>query len=239
MTRLVRGELTKTLTTRTLWAFVAGGAAFSALNAVIIGAWSGTLDDVTEKQEAITCLPILLVAWGVVGAAGEYRHRTAAPAALVAGHGRGTLLAARMVAYAVTGLLLGVVVTATAIAVGLPLLADMPGPALTTGQVATAATGNVVACVLSAVLGVAVGAMVRNQIAGVVLTMVLNFAVVPAVTGADEGLGNLTPFGASSVLSGQTHDTTITMAGAGVVLALWTAALAAVALAGERRRDLA
>jgi hypothetical protein len=144
-----------------------------------------------------------------------------------------------MVAYAVTGLMLGAVVTATAIAVGLPLLAGMPGPALTTGQVATVAGGNVVACVLSAVLGVAVGAMVRNQIVGVVLTMVLNFAVVPAVMGADEGLGNLTPFGASSVLSGQTHDTTITMSTAGVVLALWTAAVAAVALAGERRRDLA
>jgi hypothetical protein len=239
MSRLVRGELSKTLTTRTLWAFLAGGAAFSALNAMIVGAWSGTLDSVPEKQEALTCLPILVLAWGVVGAAGEYRHRTAAPAALVARHGRGTLLAARLLAYALTGLLLGGVVTATAIAVGLPLLAGMPGPALTTGQVAAVAAGNVVACVLSAVIGAAVGAMVRNQIAGVVLAMVLNFAVVPAVMGANEGLGNLTPFGATSVLSGQTHDTTITMLTAGVVLAVWTAVVAAAALAGERRRDLA
>jgi ABC-2 type transport system permease protein len=236
---LVRAELSKTLTTRTLWAFLAGGVAFAALNAVIIGAASGTLDSVTEKQEALSGLPVLLLAWGLVGAAGEYRHRTAAPAALVARHGRGTLLAARMTAYAVAGLAIGVVVSAAAVAVALPLLAGQPGPALTSAQVGEVVGANLVAGVLSAVIGVAVGAMVRNQVVGVVAVLVVNFAVLPLLSGASETLGNLTPFGASSVLSGMTHDTTLTTAAAGLVLAAWTAGVAAAALAGERRRDLA
>ena len=239
MTRLFRGELRKALTTRTIWGFLAGGAAFAALNAVIIGAASGTLGRVTEKQEALSCLPVLVLAWGLVGAAGEYRHRTAAPAALVARGGRGTLLAARLAAYGVTGLALGAVASAVSVAVALPLLARMPGPALTFGQVGEVVAGNLVAAVLSAVLGAATGALLRNQVVGVVLALVVNFAVVPLVAGADEGLANLTPFGASSVLSGMTHDTTITAVTAALVLALWTAAAAATAIAGERHRDLA
>jgi hypothetical protein len=239
MTALLAGELRKTLTTRTLWAFVAGGLAFAALNAVIIGAASGTLSRVTEKQEALSALPVLVLTWALVGAAGEYRHRTAAPAALVARRGRGTLLAARLAAYGVTGLALGVVVSAVSVAVALPLLARMPGPALTAGQVGDVVAGNVVAAVLSAVLGAAAGALVRSQVVGVVLALVVNFAVVPLVSGADEGLANFTPFGASSVLTGMTHDTTITALSAAGVLALWTAATAVAAVSAESRRDLA
>jgi ABC-2 type transport system permease protein len=86
---------------------------------------------------------------------------------------------------------------------------------------------------------VAAGALIRNQVLGVVTLLVVNFAVLPLLSGASESLGNLTPFGASSVLSGMTHDTTLTTAAAGLVLAAWTAGVAAAALAGERRRDLA
>jgi hypothetical protein len=67
----------------------------------------------------------------------------------------------------------------------------------------------------------------------------VNFAVVPLVSGADEGLANFTPFGASSVLTGMTHDTTLTALSAAGVLALWTAATAVAAVSAESRRDLA
>lgn len=56
-----------------------GGIAFTVLNAVIVALASGTIDEVPEKEEALAGLPILLLLWGLVGAAGEYRHRTAAP----------------------------------------------------------------------------------------------------------------------------------------------------------------
>lgn len=239
MTAMLRGELGKTLSTRTLWMFLLGGAGFSVLNAVIIGAASGTLHRVSENQEALSCLPVLLLVWGLVGAAGEYRNRTAAPAALVARHGRGSLLAARLTAYAVTGLALGVVVSAVSVAVALPLLARMPGQQLTAGQVGAVVTGNLAACGLCAVLGAAVGALIRQQVVGVVVALVANFAVVPLVAGAKEGLVNLTPFGASSVLTAGTHDTTIIPLVAGVVLVGWTAVVAAVAVVVEARRDLA
>ncbi|MFI5891844.1 hypothetical protein ACIA5D_17210 [Actinoplanes sp. NPDC051513] len=239
MIALLRGELGKTLSTRTVAAFLLGGVGFSLLNAVLVAEASGTLGSASQKQEALTTLPILLVVWGLVGAAGEYRHRTAAPAALVARRGRATLLLARLTAYGVTGLGLGAVMTGAALALGLPLLRDQPGPDLDLTQIGSIAAANLAACVLSAIMGAAIGALIRSQIVGVVVLLVLNFAVIPLVAGAQEGLANLTPFGASSILSGMTHDTTLSVAAAGAVLAVWTVIVAVGALAGERRRDLA
>jgi ABC-2 type transport system permease protein len=239
MIALMKGELAKTLSTRTLFAFLLGGVAFAVLNAVIIAAASGTIDEVSEKQEALSSLPILLLVWGLVGAAGEYRHRTAAPAALVARHDRATLLFARLAAYALTGLGIAALTTGAALAVALPLLSSQPGPDLGLAEVSSMVAGNLAAGALSATMGAALGALVRNQIVGVVVLLVVNFAVIPLVAGAQEELTNLTPFGASSVLSGMSHNTTITVSVAGAILAGWTFAVGCLALAGERHRDLA
>ena len=159
MTALLRGELMKTLSTRTLYAFLVGGVGFALLNVVIIAVASGNLRGVNQKDEALSCLPILLLVWGLVGAAGEYRHRTAAPAALVARHGRGTLLAARLAAYGVTGLGLGTVMTGASLALGLPLLGRQPGPDLDLAQIGAVVAGNLAAW--TAV--VAVGALASER----------------------------------------------------------------------------
>lgn len=239
MIGLLHGEMGKTLSTRTLYAFALGSMAFGVLNAVVIGAASGDLDSIPEKKEAITCLPVLLLAWGLVGVAGEYRHRTAAPAALAARSSTVTVLAARVLVYSVTGLLIGAIASATSIAVALPLMHDMTGPALGTGEIAGVVAANLVASVLSTILGATLGAIIRNQVVGVVAALVLYFAVVPLVGGVSEALMNLTPFGAASVLSGMTHNTTLSVPVAGLVLAGWTAAGVFAALIIEGHRDLA
>src|SRR5918995_2940107 len=103
MSALMRGELIKTVTTRTLFGYAVIGVALAIANVLIL-TLSEDLVTVADKQEAIAGLPILLILFGLVGAAGEYRHRTAAPAALTAGRGGGRLLVARAGAYAVTGM---------------------------------------------------------------------------------------------------------------------------------------
>jgi ABC-2 type transport system permease protein len=239
MTGILQGELGKTLSTRTLAAFVLVCIGFGALNAVIIGAASGELDTLAEKNEALTCLPVLLVVWGLVGVAGEYRHRTAAPAALAAPASRTTVLGLRILAYTVTGLVLGVLTSAVSVAIALPLTQDMPGEQLTPDSIGKVVAANIAASVLATVLGAAVGALIRNQVAGVVTVLVLDFAVAPLLANADEGLANLTPSGAASVLSGMTHNTTLSVFQAGLVLAGWTAVGVLAALLSEGRRDLA
>ncbi|MEU8556318.1 MULTISPECIES: ABC transporter permease [Streptomyces violaceoruber group] len=226
MSRLLRGELIKTVTTRTVLGFAVGTVAFAALNALVVAAWSGTLDEVAEKEEALSAMPVLLMLWGLVGAAGEYRHRTAAPAALVGRRGRGVVLSARIAAYALTGLLLGALTTTVSVGLALPLLSDQPGPDLTSADVGAVVAGNLVAFVLSTILGV-------------VVLLVVNFAVVPLLSGVWEAGVNLTPFGAAGILSRMTHHTTLSVVSAGWVLAAWTVAVTLVAVVVERRRDLA
>ncbi|GAA2119488.1 hypothetical protein [Actinomadura napierensis] len=239
MIGLLRGELLKSVTTRAVWGFAAGGMAFAALNAVLIAVASGTLDEIPEKKEALSGLPVLLLLWGLVGAAGEYRHRTAAPTALVARRDRGTVLAVRIAAYALTGLGLALLINAVAVGVGLPLLAHQPGPDLTSGQVAEVVASNVLALVLATAMGAALGALIRGPVVGAVVLLIVDLVVLPLVSGAWEREANLTPFGAAGVMTGGTHDTTLTVPQAGAVFAVWTVLVVLVAVGCERRRDLA
>jgi len=239
MIRLLRGELLKTATTRSGYAFAIGGVAFAVLNSVIIAMASGDLDEVAEKQEAFAGLPILLMLWGLVGTAGEHRHRTAAPAALVAGHDRGAVLLARIGAYSLTGLVIGALMVVVAVGSAVPLLSDHPGPDLTFGQITEVAAGNLAAFVLSAIMGAAIGAMVRVPIVGVIVVLVVNFAVLPLISGVAEHAADLTPFGAAGVLARTTHHATSSAGTAAVVLTAWAVVFVLAAVAGERRRDLA
>ncbi len=239
MTALLRGELIKTVTTRTLFGYAALGVALAIAN-VLIMTLSKDLVTVADKQEAIAGLPMLLILFGLVGAAGEYRHRTAAPAALAAGGSRGRLLLARAGAYAVTGLALGALTTAASLALGLPRLSGVGGLGLGSGKIAAVATGSVVGAGLCAIMGVAAGALVRNQVAGVVGALILMFVAMPLLNVADETAAELSPFGAAVVLAGDPAvGGTLSWGTAGLVLAAWTFPLLFAAIVLERRRDLA
>jgi len=234
----LRGELIKTVTTRTLFGYAALGVALAIAN-VLIMTLSKDLVTVADKQEAIAGLPMLLILFGLVGAAGEYRHRTAAPAALAAGGSRGRLLLARAGAYAVTGLVLAALTTAASLALGLPLLSLEAGPGLGSGEIAAVAAGSIGAAALCAIMGVAAGALVRSQVAGVVSVLILMFIGTPLLVIANDTAAELSPFGAAVVLAGDPTVETLSWGGAALVLAAWTMPLLIAAIGVERRRDLA
>ena len=238
MTALIRGELIKTVSTRTGFAYAVIGVAL-AVAGVLIVTLSQDLVTAADKREAIAGVPILLVLFGLVGAAGEYRHRTAAPAALVAGPRRGQLLLARSGAYAIVGFALGGLMVVVTLALGLPLLASEPGPGLGSGDVGIVAGGSLIAAALCAIMGVAVGALVRNQVAGVVGALIVGFVVTPLLSTIDATVVEFTPFGSAMVLAGDPNADTLSVGGAALVLAAWTVPLLIGAIAAERRRDLA
>jgi ABC-2 type transport system permease protein len=238
MTALLRGELIKTVTTRTVFGYAALGMAVAIANVLVV-TLSRDLRSAADKQVAIAGLPFWLILFGLVGAAGEYRHRTAAPAVLAAAGRRGRLLLARAGAYAVTGLVLGALAAAVALALGLPLLSSEPGPALSSGEIAEVVAGSVICAALCAIMGVATGALVRNQVVGVVGALILMFVAMPLINIVDETAAELTPFGAAAVLAGDPTGDTLSWGGAGLVLAAWTIPLLAAAIVVERRRELA
>jgi ABC-2 type transport system permease protein len=239
MTALIRGELIKTVSTPTLLGYAVIGVALAIANVVIVTQFSGDLDTVSDKQEAIAGLPIIVLLFGLVGATGEYRHRTAAPAALAAGRDRALLLLARAGAYAVTGLAVGALMVAVALVLGLPLLAAHPGPGLGSHDVALVAGGSLIAAALSAIMGVTVGTLARNQVAGVVGTLILAFVVSPLIATIDETAVEFTPFGAAFALAGDPQAGTLSWGEDALLLVAWTLPLMIAAILAERRRDLA
>ena len=237
MTALVTGELIKAATTRTMLAYAASALALSII-AVLVMTLAQDLASTADKQTALAGGPILLLLFGIVGAAGEYRHRTAAPAALAA-PGRTRVLLARTGAYALAGLAVGTAMVAVTLAVGLPLLTAEPGSALSTSEVAVVAGGSLAAAILSTIMGVAVGTLLRNQVAGVVGALILAFIIEPLVGVIGDSAAGYTPTGAAAALAGQGGAATIAPGFALLVMLAWTIPLLLAAIAAERRRDLA
>jgi|Tabmets5t2r1_1033131.scaffolds.fasta_scaffold01462_5 ABC-2 type transport system permease protein len=239
MTTLIRGELIKAITTRTIFAYAAMAVvlAVGQVLASLLPGW-GDLMSQDDKKEALGGLPLLVLLLAIVGAAGEYRHRTAAPAALVAARDAGRLLVARAGAYAVAGAAVAALATVITLAVGLPLLADRPGPVVSAGDVALIAGGSLVAAALLAVFGVALGALVRNQVAAVTGTLIVIFVVLPLVQALSGTILDVTPFGAAQGVAGAGL-TTLSTGAAAVVLVSWTLVALVAAVVGERRRDIA
>lgn len=237
MTAVLRGELIKTVSTRTVLAYAAGALAFALLN-LLVSVLADDLVTIDDKRAAIAGFPVLLLLLGIVGAAGEYRHRTAAPSALAAGRDRGQVLIGRAGAYALTAAAVATLTLAITFAVGLPLLAEEPGPALDGGDLVLIGAGSVLAAAISAIMGVAVGALARNQVAAVVGTLLLLFVAMPLLQLVSQTMFELSPFVAAMTVAGDTAAENVSWGGALLVLVGWTLPLAAAAVVLERRRDV-
>ena len=99
--------------------------------------------------------------------------------------------------------------------------------------------GSLIAAALSAIMGVAAGALVRNQVAGVVGALILAFVVSPLIAVVDEAAVEFTPFGAAFALAGDPQAGTLSWGGDALLLVAWTVPLMIAASIAERRRDLA
>jgi ABC-2 type transport system permease protein len=239
MTRLIRGELIKLRTTRTALGFTTA-VALLTLAIVLITVLAGHPTTIADKRSALavgSTTSALLLIFGVVGAGAEYRHRTLAPALVVA-PGRGRLLVARIVAYAIASLAIGVIMTIVAFAIGLPLLAGRPGPDLGGSDYLRAGGGGLLAIVLSTMLGVGVGTLVGKQVPAVIATMVWIFILEPLSSLVDH-ISKFAIGQTATSIGGDTGGDVLSWGAACLVLLAWTAAFLIAAALVDRRRDIA
>jgi ABC-2 type transport system permease protein len=237
MMRLINGELIKVRTTRTALGFGAASVLL-VLALVLISFLAGDPTTVGDKRDALNVggvLSVPLLIFGIVGATGEYRHRTIAPAVLIA-PGRGRLTVARLIAYMLTGLLFGAAMVIVAFVVGLPLSGG--GEDLATSDLVANAGGGLIVAVLTVALGVGVGVLVRNQVAGVVGALIWLFILSPVLGLIDDQLPNYTTLPAAGVVGGSSDGGDISFGTGVVVLVAWATVFFAVGLLVERRRDV-
>jgi ABC-2 type transport system permease protein len=235
---LVRGEMIKVRTTRTALGFAAA-AVLLVLAVVLITILAGDPTTAQEKKDALNvggALSVPLLLFGIVGATGEFRHRTIAPAVLISPH-RGRLTLARLIAYVFTAALVGVAMVVVALAIGLPLLSGQPGPDLESSDYSAVIGGGILTAMLCCALGVGIGVLVRNQVAGVVGALVWLLILEPLMPLIADDLAKGSILGAAGTLGGAQSDD-VSWAGALLVLGIWSGVFMLVGLLVDARRDV-
>ena len=170
MIRLVRTEVLKQRTTPAfLIAFAAVPLLAVAVVAAVFGAAGHQGNDPLGPASLVQVLgapasivTTLALVLGVVGLGGEYRHQTITTTLLAAPR-RSRVVAAKVVAHGLTGAAMAIVMVVVTAAIAVPWLVQADVAVDVGGDAARVAGTLVLSSALHAGLGVAVGALLRNQ----------------------------------------------------------------------------
>jgi ABC-2 type transport system permease protein len=197
--RLIRAEWTKLLTTRVWIGLLLGSCLLVGGFATLFTAFAGNADsgispvgtaDYEQLALAVSAnATILFIVLGIIGTTQEYRHRTATPTFLASPH-RGRVIIAKLIAYALAAIPMALLVIAVDVLV-VSVYAGATGAAPSlTGDNLRVLGGAWAALVIYTVIGVGVGALLRNQVGAIVGVLVYLFVVegiissIPATQGA-------------------------------------------------------
>jgi ABC-2 type transport system permease protein len=181
VTFALRAEARKLLTTQVWFWMVVLSAALTLLVASLVSAFTSPDDGgipIEALLNGVVGFAVLIASvLGVIGVTGEYRHLTVTPTFLSVPR-RGTVITAKLVTYLVTGLLLGVLTVVLALAVATPWLRAR-GVEVDLGANSTMRiiVGGIIASGIWGVIGIGVGALLRNQVAAVVGIVLYRFLI--------------------------------------------------------------
>ena len=190
MSRLVRAEWTKLFTTKVWLGLLLGACVMVAGFAVFFTAFAGNpeagipavgtplYEDLALSTAANANILFLIL--GIIGMTQEYRHRTATPTFLTSPR-RGQVVIAKLIAYALAAAAFAlVVVIVNYVVVVIHAGARGAAPSLDGDNLATLAA-SLVALVIYAVIGVGLGALLRNQVGAIVGGLVYLFVIEPII----------------------------------------------------------
>ena len=241
MTRLVGSELLKLRTTRTFWGLA--GAALGlvlliVLLTVAIEDSFGAEHDVQDLLSATGLSGLLTLVLGLVVGAGEYRHGTIACTLLVTPN-RLRAVGAQVLACGVAGFVIGLTVATITAVIALPWLAAkdavMPGG----GELLRIFLGGALYAGLAAALGTGLGALLRNQVAAIVIVLVQIFVVDPSLAALIDGAEDFTLTGLGVAMSGAADGSeALPLGTAALVWAGYTALFGVLAALRTAKRDI-
>jgi ABC-2 type transport system permease protein len=200
MTGIVAAEARKLWTIRTSWVLTAVGLGFVGLQVgfyvfedQFTGVFTGTEAQVAAAIDQIASGSFMVLVVAVLAITNEFRHGTVGRS-LQLTPSRTRLLAGKLAIAALYGLaffVAGLVLVGVLLALAAPRAAVSlaSGPA-----VVTALWHGPVALVLTGVLGVAVGALIRSQVVAVTVSLVWIFVVENLFTGLAPAIARWLPF---------------------------------------------
>ncbi len=208
MTGLVAAELFKLRTIASTWWILLATLVFVVLEelAFVLGTGPGSGPGQRQDPEmlgralaAAGAAEVVVLTLGILALTQEFRFGTAAATFLVTPR-RGRVVTAKMAALAVAGVGFGVVSLAVALPVAVWLIDANHGTVLWTDRIGQTLAGDALCMILYGPLGVAIGALVRNQVAAIAGCYIWLLIVEAVITGLMPGLARWLPGGATSEL---------------------------------------
>jgi ABC-2 type transport system permease protein len=190
MIRLVRAEWTKLFTTKVWLGLLLGACVMVGGFAALLTGFAGNPESglppvgtpMFEKValSQATNATVLFLILGIIGMTQEYRHRTATPTFLAEPR-RWRVVVAKLIAYALVAVPFALVLLAVnVLVVGVYAGARGAAPSLTGENLEVLATSGL-ALVIYALMGVGLGALLRNQVGAIVGGLVYLFVVEPVI----------------------------------------------------------
>jgi ABC-2 type transport system permease protein len=245
--RALRAERIRATSTLGPWLLLALSAALCAgFTALAIADASRTgVPDLASAQGAERLLSagssavLFATLVGVLLVTSELRHGTAV-VAVTADPSRLRWLSAKLAVVAAAGATTAAVSQILTVAVGLPLLAQHHTPIDHLGAYLLGSSiGTVVVGAFAAVWGMGIGAVVRNQVAAIVVAAVWTVVVEPLVLASLPTVGRFLPAGATAAVAVDPTDAHRLPPEAGVALWLaWALVLLATGVTGLYRGDV-
>ncbi|MFG2086843.1 hypothetical protein [Spirillospora sp. NPDC048824] len=253
MTHLLMGEFHKLVTTRLwLWLLLASMALTGLYATLLIGfsddgdTWTPPLSTAAGQQTLFAVAAgganTLVAVLGAISITGEFRHRTATATFLATPH-RSRIVAAKLITCGITGIGYALACLSVVTAIAIPWLAAKNISLTLTGNGLPATMLGVITDItIFALIGVGVGALVRNQVAAVVALLIYRFVAEPILTGVP-ALTDWTmylPGSASASLTqiSLTNQQFLTPWQGGLVLAGYGVAFAVAGTLTSIRRDI-
>lgn len=236
-------ELRKMRSTRTNLGLLAGMVALTLLTVLI----NGFVLSVTELEghdnqhlllSAGTSGALFASLIGVMAITSEFRHGTIRSTFLVTPD-RSRVIAAKVVASLLMGIVFGLVAIGLSFGVGYAILTGRGIDfALDAGHVVLLVLGTVLMTALWAAMGVGIGAVVRNQVFAVIGVIVWAFFVDNLIRALLPDAGRFTPVGASDSVTAGFADYLLAPALGGLLLAVYALVFVAAGALLVARRDV-
>lgn len=239
-----RSELLKLRTTRMLPLLLLAAVAMSLFGVLIEGlsrdvnALTSAADQRDLLSKGVTIAVFFATLAGLLSVTAEYRYGTIRPTLLVQPR-RHIVLAAKLAAAAVTGVVFAVACVAASFgAWAIVMQTQDASAALTSTHVLGLIFGPVAASALSAMIGVALGALIRNQAGAIIALAVYALVVDAGLFSAAPEVGQYLPGKAGDALAGRPVELLLAPALGALLLALWAVLFAGAALVRDRHRDV-
>jgi ABC-2 type transport system permease protein len=182
---LIRGELLKLRTTRMIYGFVGGLFVIIGLLVVVTVIDTPAADLAREEDQAgvygVAATGIIFILLlGVMIMSGEFRHGTITQTLLITPN-RWKVLAAKLIAAAIGGFAIGVIAEAFTFVLFVPLLEIKGVDIVFEDEARSYVIGSILATTLWGLLGVAVGSLMRNQVAAIIVVFATLLIVEPLI----------------------------------------------------------